>query len=344
MSKYRVVIVDDSATMRALIASSLQNESDIEVVGMAGDPYEARDVIKRVNPDVITLDIEMPRMDGLSFLSKIMKLRPMPTIMISTFTAQGATASVQAMSLGAFDCLLKPSRDNPDTLSQLPNIIRASAGRKAVNIQSNITYRRRTKFKENAPPIFVGSSTGGVEALSIIFSEFDANCPPTFVVQHMPSSFTSSLAKRLNDLCSATVVEAEDGMKIERGKVYIAPGGERHMVIGKGSLPRIKLQPSGLVNGHRPSVDVLFNSAAQVYGANAVGVILTGMGSDGAEGLLRMRQAGAATIGQDELSSVVYGMPRAAAELGAVENQHHINNIGRQIQEDCAARSLERAG
>ncbi|MDR3511499.1 MAG: chemotaxis response regulator protein-glutamate methylesterase [Caulobacteraceae bacterium] len=329
MSPIRVVVVDDSATMRGLISASLRRDPDIEVVGSAGDPLEARQTIKAVNPDVITLDIEMPNMNGLDFLERIMRLRPMPVVMVSTLTQAGAEASLQALELGAVDCVAKPSGAVGEALSDLPARVKAAA-----------RARVRGRYDEVRPPaprsgyapsgdlVAIGSSTGGVEALLTVLEHFPETCPPTVITQHMPASFTRSFAARLDRACAAQVVEAYDGAPIEPGRVYLAPGGVAHLEVVRAGGLRCRLREGDPVNGHRPSVDALFASVADAVGRAAAGAILTGMGRDGAEGLKAMRQAGAHTVGQDEASSVVYGMPKAAFEIGAVERQAPIGEVG----------------
>ena len=330
----RVLIVDDSATMRSLIATRLRRDRDIDVIGEAADPVEARQAIKDLNPDVLTLDIEMPKMNGLDFLEKLMRLRPMPVIMVSTLTQQGAEATIEALEMGAFDCVGKPTPASPDSLAVLPEKIRAAA--QARVRPRRVVAQRKTasaNYVSNGKIIAIGSSTGGVEALMSILSEFPSNCPPTVITQHMPPSFTKSFAERLNRACAPEICEAFDGALLTTGRVYLAPGGPSHLEVVGGRSPRCRLRPGDAVNGHRPSVDVLFQSVAAVAKSNAVGVILTGMGSDGAKGLLAMRQAGAPTFGQDQASSVVYGMPRVAFEIGAVERQASLDRLASQILE-----------
>jgi two-component system chemotaxis response regulator CheB len=329
----RVLIVDDSATMRSLIANVLGRDPEIEVVGEAGDPLEAREAIKRLNPDVITLDVEMPNMNGIEFLEKIMRLRPMPVIMVSTVTVRGAEATMEALELGAIDCVAKPSTGGLEAFQDLPFKVKAAA-------KSKVKPLRPPNAGAKPPPlehtpdgrvIAIGSSTGGVEALITILSRFPANCPPTVITQHMPASFTKSFSERLDRLCAPAVSEAHDGAPLENGRVYVAPGGDQHMEIsGKGTL-RCRLSPGPTVNGHCPSVDVLFRSVAKAAGPHAIGAILTGMGRDGAEGLLAMRRAGARTLGQDEATSVVYGMPKVAFELGAVERQAPLDRLAAEL-------------
>ena len=323
MNPVRVLVVDDSATMRGLISASLADDPGIEVIGQAADPLEAREAIKALNPDVMTLDVEMPKMDGLEFLEKVMRLRPFPVVMVSSLTARGATATIRAMELGAVDCIGKPSIDHPDSFEDLPARVRAAAGARL----QRASPRQRSAaeafpaYKPDGRIVAIGASTGGVEALISVIAGYPENCPPTVITVHMPSPFTRSFARRLDGLTGAKVAEAEDMAPIEVGRVYLAPGSLTHLEVAGGARPHCRLTEEGQVNGHRPSVDVLFESAAKGFGARAVGVILTGMGRDGAAGLLSMRRAGASTLGQNEASSVVYGMPKVAFEIGAVERQ-----------------------
>ncbi|TFI59595.1 chemotaxis response regulator protein-glutamate methylesterase [Sphingomonas parva] len=334
----RVLIVDDSPSMRAALDRIISRDPDIEVIGHAPEPHAARQMIKELNPDVITLDIEMPGMDGLSFLEKIMRLRPMPVVMCSTLTARGADATIEALRLGAVDCIQKPS-GNAQEMAQNAELLCSTIK----------TAARSTVRPLTAPParaaatgasfqrdmvVAIGSSTGGVEALFTVIAALPVDAPPVLVVQHMPAAFTGGFAARLNRECQINVVEARDGMPVERGTVYIAPGGESHMEVIGASERRIRLRRSDPVAGHRPSVDVLFHSVAKL-GPAAVGVILTGMGSDGAAGLLAMRHAGARTLGQNEATCVVYGMPRAAFEKGAVERELSLSAMPEAILAAC---------
>ena len=335
----RVLVVDDSATMRAIIANALGRDPGIQVVGQAADPVQARAAIKDLNPDVLTLDVEMPRMNGLDFLERIMRLRPMPVVMVSTLTGRGAEATLRALELGAFDCVAKPATADPAAFGRLAPMVRAAAGSRVR--PGGVAMGRAapaTNFHPDGRLVAIGSSTGGVEALLTILSKFPANCPPTVITQHMPATFTTSFAQRLDRSCAAEVREATDGAPLAAGQVFLAPGGERHLeVVGHGPW-RCRLVAAGTVNGHRPSVDVLFASVAKAAGARALGVILTGMGQDGARGLLQMRQAGARTLGQDEATSVVYGMPRSAFELQAVMKQAPLGAMAGEMLDACNSR------
>ncbi|WP_400766670.1 chemotaxis response regulator protein-glutamate methylesterase [Methylosinus sporium] len=343
----RVLIVDDSATMRGLIAATLCRDPAISVVGEAADPLEARQAIKTLDPDVVTLDVEMPNMNGLEFLEKIMRLRPTRVIMVSTVTERGASTTIKALEIGAFDCVAKPSSKDPRSFDELPAKIKAIAaspiGRheplrsEPVRVEAAASRREAptaaSRYAPDGRLVAIGSSTGGVEALLTILSHFPENCPPTIVTQHMPPVFTASFAARLDRMCKPQVAEATDGAPILPGRVYLAPGGAAHLEVVKSAAGghRCRLTNAEAVNGHRPSVDVLFNSVAQSAGRNALGVILTGMGRDGAQGLLAMRKIGAETIGQDEASSLVYGMPKAAFEIGGVGRQLALQRIAAHI-------------
>ncbi|MGV8938390.1 MAG: protein-glutamate O-methylesterase CheB [Allorhizobium sp.] len=338
----RVLVVDDSATMRGLITAILNSDPEVRVVGQASDAIEARAAIKQLNPDVVTLDIEMPNMNGLEFLEKIIRLRPMPVIMVSTMTHHGAQATLAALEIGAFDCVGKPAVGEGRPFGDLAEKVKAAARsqhrHQPMRPTSSAPQPAPADFRVGRKIVAIGSSTGGVEALIAVLQKFPRNCPPTVITQHMPSSFTKSFADRLNRLCAPVVEEAFDGARLEIGKIYLAPGGDRHLQVVNASAPSCRLLERDPVNGHRPSVDVLFDSVAELAGRNAVGVILTGMGRDGAAGLLKMRHAGARTIGQNEKTCVVYGMPRVAHELGAVEHQFPLGAIGEEILKLTAAR------
>jgi len=339
----RVLVVDDSATMRGLISAVLNADPNVEVVGQAADAFEARQAIKQLDPDVVTLDIEMPNMNGLEFLDKIMRLRPMPVIMVSTLTHKGAEATIAALEIGAFDCVGKPHPGDPNPFGGLVDKVKAAAHsqRKAMfttNRAATPVASAASEYRAGRKIVAIGASTGGVEALIAVLQKFPARCPPTVITQHMPHTFTKSFAERLNRLCAPTVEEATEGARLEIGKIYLAPGGERHLQVANASAPCCRLVDREPVNGHRPSVDVLFDSVAELAGRNAIGVILTGMGRDGAAGLLKLRHAGARTFGQNEKTCVVYGMPRVAYELGAVETQLPLGSIGEEILKSAAAR------
>lgn len=336
MSRIRVLVVDDSPTMLQLVSRVLESDPDIEVVMTAPDAATARQAIKDFNPDVMTLDVEMPQMNGLDFLEKVMRLRPMPVIMVSTLTAKGSEVAIEALQLGAVDCVVKPTANNPNSFDELPGKVKM-AMQSNLRARSNVLAPQATRspvvenFKPGAKIVAIGSSTGGVEALIAVLSRFPERCAPTVITQHMPASFTTSFASRLDRICAAKVTEASEGAPLRAGHIYLAPGGESHLeIVGRGQYC-CRMRRSDSVNGHRPSVDVLFHSVAQCAGRQAVGVILTGMGHDGAAGLLAMREQGARTIGQNEATSVVYGMPKAAFEIGGVGIQLSVEKIGSEI-------------
>jgi two-component system, chemotaxis family, protein-glutamate methylesterase/glutaminase len=346
-SPVRVLIVDDSAVMRQLLTSLLAEDPEIEVVGTAADPHIARERIKALNPDVVTLDVEMPHMDGLTFLRKIMTLRPMPVVMISTLTQRGADTTLEALEIGAVDFIAKPTGDLAAGLvelgAELSRKVKAAA---AVRVGARRVAPAPQASRPAQPPrprstsgkiVFVGASTGGVEALKAVLMGLPPDCPPILITQHMPPRFTAGFAERLDRQCPMHVSEAADDVTIEPGHVYIAPGSHHLEIVRAGTRHVCRLSEGPSVSGHRPSVDVLFRSAARVCGKFAVGAILTGMGKDGAEGLLAMRQAGAITLGQDEESALIYGMPRAAFECGAVMHQHPLSHIAEAILDACEA-------
>jgi two-component system chemotaxis response regulator CheB len=343
MRSIRVLIVDDSALVRQMLTSLLESDPAILVVGAAPDPLVARDMVKALNPDVLTLDIEMPRMDGLAFLEKIMRLRPMPVVMISSLTQKGAEVALHALAMGAIDYVGKPTVGLVEGFTALRDEIvakvKAAAGARVRPLSTTragvalaltgATYSSTEKL------IAVGASTGGVEALQALLVAFPANAPAILITQHMPAAFTENFARRLDQLCAVSVSQAEDGVRVLPGHVYVAPGG-RHLELARSGANYIcRVHDGAPMSGHRPSVDVLFQSVAQMAGADSVGVILTGMGRDGAQGLLAMRRAGASTIGQDEATCVVYGMPKAALDCGAVEIELPLGRIPEQILHRC---------
>ena len=320
----RVLIVDDSPFMQRLLSTLVGGADDIKVVGVASDPIEARERIKALSPDVITLDVEMPRMDGITFLEKLMRLRPMPVVMVSSFTEANAEITLQALELGAVDFVTKPGMEGSTEFAEfgarLVEKIRAAA-----LADVNHAHGAAKPLPTQAAPfhagglIAIGASTGGTEAIRELIATFPSDVPPVAIVQHMPEMFTRLFARRLDDLCAIKVTEAAHGEAMRPGHAYIAPG-DRHLTLG-GSPGRdeTRLDQSDPGNRHRPSVDVLFQSVAKVAGARAAGVLLTGMGRDGADGLGAMKRAGAATFAQDQSSCVVYGMPKVAIEAGHAE-------------------------
>jgi two-component system chemotaxis response regulator CheB len=338
----RVLIVDDSSLMRQLLTIVLSGDPEIEVVGAAEDPFVARDMIKELNPDVMTLDVEMPRMDGLSFLRKVMELRPLPVVMISSLTQANADVTIKALEIGAIDFVAKPKSDITTSMEGLSTELRTKIKAAALikmRVRSAAPAAARParvgSFGKTPKIAFVGASTGGVEALMKLLMGLPADCPPTLITQHMPERFTASFASRLNNECAMTVVEASHNRPVEAGHVYIAPGSHHLEIARSGGRLVCRVHDEPLVSGHRPSVDVLFRSAARVVGKNAVGVILTGMGKDGAEGLLEMRQAECITLGQDEASSLIYGMPKAAFERGAVSKQYPLGSMADAMLDAC---------
>jgi two-component system chemotaxis response regulator CheB len=337
----RVLIVDDSAVMRQTLSTLLSDDPEIEVVGTASDPHIARERIKALNPDVISLDVEMPRMDGLTFLRKIMTLRPTPVVMVSTLTQAGAEITLEALEAGAVDFAAKPVdivQSREAFALELQTKIKAAARtRLRARGDAPVVRKPRTISRASDRIVFIGASTGGVEALKSVLMNLPAECPPILVTQHMPARFTTAFAERLNRECPMRVSEARDGDAIEPGHVYIAPGSHHLLIESRAARLVCALSDAAPVSGHRPSVDLLFRSAAEVTRASAIGVILTGMGKDGAEGLLAMREAGAVTLGQDEHSSLIYGMPRVAFERGAVMRQYPLQQIGDAILDACEA-------
>ena len=330
-----MLIVDDSSTMRSKIRRVL-TEGGIEVVGEAANVAEAHGAIAALRPDVLTLDVEMPGMGGLEFLAGLMAEQPMPVVMISSYTRAGADATIRALELGAVDCVGKPRADDLGAFDHLATIVRAARGARPRPIGTS-SVAVPPRFRPSGRVLAVGASTGGVEALLAILGGFPANCPPTLITQHMPAAFTASLAERLDRGCAARVSEARDGAPLVPGQVYLAPGGVAHLELAgePGAAWTCRLRAAPPVNSHRPSVDALFTSVAAAAGAMAVGIILTGMGRDGAQGLLAMRQAGGRTFGQDEESSVIYGMPRAALELGGVQTQVPLSAAAATILAAC---------
>lgn len=334
MSPIRVLIVDDSATAREVIREILSKHDDILIVGTAPDAFIARDKVVELKPDVITLDVEMPRMDGVQFLRKLMKHFPIPVVMVSSLTRKGAKITLDALDAGAIDFVEKPHsyiHDHGDAIAEeLVSKIRIAAKAKVVSRTSNVTV---TQANVNAlaettkKVIVIGASTGGTQALTELLKRFPRNCPGVLVVQHMPGSFTGSFAERLNELCLVDVKEAENNDRVQVGQVLIAPG-DYHMVLRRsGGTYHVQIGEGKTVSGHKPSVDVLFNSAAKSAGANALGIILTGMGGDGAKGMKNMHDNGAKTIAQDEATCVVFGMPNVAINLGGVDHVLPLDKI-----------------
>ena len=343
-SPVRVLVIDDSALMRQLLSALLSDDPDIEVVGTANDPLMARDRIKALNPDVITLDIEMPQMDGLTFLRKLMELRPMPVVMCSTLTQAGADATLQALEIGAVDFIAKPTGNVASAMNDLSLELRTkvkTAARARVTVRRAAPARilpKRAQLGVTPEKIIVmGASTGGVEALKEVLVHLPSDTPPILITQHMPPRFTAAFANRLNNECPMTIHEAAHDQPVERGHAYIAPGAHHLELDRRNGRFLCRLHDEPPVSGHRPSVDVLFRSAARIAGPITIGVILTGMGKDGAEGMLELRRARAITLGQDEESALVYGMPRVAFERGAVMRQCSLSKMSDAILAACGA-------
>ncbi|MDR6394601.1 protein-glutamate methylesterase/protein-glutamine glutaminase [Herbaspirillum seropedicae] len=329
--KIKVLIVDDSALIRSVMREIIGSQPDMEVVGVAPDPIIARELIKQTNPDVLTLDVEMPRMDGLDFLEKLMRLRPMPVVMVSSLTERGSEITLRALELGAIDFVTKPKISIQSGMQEYADMIadkiraaakarvRARPARSAEQAAGSgeALPQIRNPLTSSEKLIIIGASTGGTEAIKEFLIRMPSDCPGILITQHMPEGFTRSFAQRLNNLCKISVVESAGNERVLPGHAYIAPGHSHLKLVRSGANYMTQLDQGPPVNRHRPSVDVLFQSAATCAGKNAVGVILTGMGKDGAQGMLEMRNAGAYNFAQDEASCVVFGMPREAIAVGA---------------------------
>ena len=334
----KVLIIDDSPLIRRLLSEILSQASDIEVVGCAEDPYQAREMIKLLNPDVLTLDVEMPKMDGISFLRNLMRLRPMPVVMISTLTQQGSPITLEALELGAVDFIAKPTVNVKQQMSQYAYVVqqkvRVAAG---ARVRS---FKKATTVSEPLPTnaqfllnkvIAIGASTGGTEAIKEVLIKMPVNSPPIVITQHIPPVFSTSFAQRMDRTCAINVKEAQHGDKLSAGCAYIAPGGLHLSIKKRGVGLYCELDDSEPVNRHKPAVDVLFNSLLECGAKNIVAALLTGMGSDGAKGLLSIKQAGGYTIAQDEFSSVVWGMPKAAVDLGAANEIVALDKVTQRL-------------
>jgi len=335
-NRMKVLIIDDSALMRQLLTQILGSDPELEVVGTAGDPYVAREKIKLLNPDVLTLDIEMPRMDGLTFLEKLMRGHPMPVIMISSLTDKGADTTFRALSLGAIDYVSKPKVDvSNGTIEQAEEIVAKVKAAARARVRPASTpppaaapvTGKNYQFSATHKIVAIGASTGGTEALKELLSPLPADFPGIVIVQHMPEAFTRQFAARLDSLCKIRVKEAQDGDHILPGHALLAPGGHHMAVVRRGTEYAVHVYRGERVNRHLPSVDVLFSSCARSMGKNALGVLLTGMGADGAKGMLEMKQAASFTIAQDESTSVVFGMPHEAILLNAVDQVLPLDQI-----------------
>ena len=354
--RIRVLVVDDSALMRKLLTDLLQSDSSIEVVGGAQDAFVARDMIKELNPDVLTLDVEMPKMDGLTFLSNLMRLRPMPVIMVSSLTDRGAEVTLNALDLGAVDFVSKPKIDLENGMQgcakeivekvKIAAIAKVSALTRSINSPDQPGSSRKAQkktstrhhFKTTDRLIAIGASTGGTEAIKEVLVNMPADSPGIVITQHIPRLFSRSFAERMNRCSEMEVCEAEEGQFVLPGHVYIAPGDQHLCVVSDGAHYRCTLNAKPPVSGHRPSVDVLFDSVSRSAGRNAIGVILTGMGRDGAQGLKQLRDSGAQTMAQDEQSCVVFGMPKAAIEVGAAADIVTLCDVAKKLGDWSAAR------
>ncbi len=334
-----MLVVDDSAIVRKIFSEELSRFPDIEVVGTAPDPYVARDKIIRLEPDVITLDIEMPRMDGLTFLKKLMRYYPLPVIIVSSLTPRGGKLTLEALDIGAVEVIAKPGSSYTvgDMTNQLAEKIRAASEIKIVKKVPGsqpdpvASEPIRALPKTSNKVIAIGASTGGTEALKNVLSRMPSNSPGIVVVQHMPAKFTTVFAERLNGICQVTVREARDNDSVNPGTALIAPGNYHMILRRSGARYYVQVKTGPMVHHQRPAVDVLFKSTAQYAGPNSIGVILTGMGADGAEGLLEMKQAGAKTIAQDEKTCVVFGMPKEAIKMGAVDKVVPLDRVAQEI-------------
>jgi two-component system, chemotaxis family, protein-glutamate methylesterase/glutaminase len=328
----RVLIVDDSAVVRQVLSTFLANQPGIQVVGTAPDPFVARDLLVREKPDVMTLDIEMPRMDGVTFLRKIMGVRPIPTVVVSSLTPEGSTLAMEALAAGAVDVLCKPNAAydlGSMTADLLAAIRRASVAQ--VRMITNTPVERLALTRTTNQVVAIGASTGGVTALTTVLTALPATAPGIVIVQHMPPGFTRSFSDRLSGICAVRVKEAEDGDTVNPGQVLIAPGGHHMLLDRSGARYYVRLENGPRVGLHKPAVDVLFRSVAKVAGRNVIGVMLTGMGRDGADAMKLMHDQGAATIAQDEASCVVFGMPKEAIAAGAVDDILPLERIAARI-------------
>lgn len=339
----KVLVIDDSALIRSLLKEMINEQKDMEVVGTAPDPLIAREMIKQLNPDVLTLDVEMPKMDGLDFLEKLMRLRPMPVIMVSTLTERGSEITMRALELGAIDFVTKPKTSISTGMREYTDLIadkirtaskaRVATLARSLKPQSNGEMQSALKnpLISSEKLLIIGASTGGTEAIKSFLMQMPSDCPGILITQHMPAGFTKSFAQRLDSLCKISVKEAVDGERVLPGHAYIAPG-DYHLLLGRSGANYVtKLSDAEPVSRHKPSVDVLFDSAAENAGKNAIGVIMTGMGKDGAAGMAKMKQTGAYNFAQDEASCVVFGMPREAIAHGGVHEVLPLNDLPKAV-------------
>lgn len=334
----KVLIIDDSPLIRQLLSEILQQAKDITVVGCAEDPYQAREMIKKLHPDVLTLDVEMPKMDGISFLKNLMRLHPMPVVMISTLTQKGSPITLEALEIGAIDFVAKPTANVKEQMSQYAALVQQK-----VRTAASARVRSFKKASHTSEPLLggspfllnkviaIGASTGGTEAIKEVLIKMPAHCPPIVITQHIPPVFSTSFAQRMQRTCTINVKEAQHDDKLSAGCAYIAPGGIHLRIKKRGENLYCQLDDSESVNRHKPSVDVLFNSLLEIDAKHVIAALLTGMGSDGAKGLLALKQAGAYTIAQDEFSSVVWGMPKAAIELGAAHEIVALDKVAQRL-------------
>lgn len=344
MSKIKVLIVDDSALIRGIMKEIINSQPDMETVGAAPDPLAARDLIKQTNPDVLTLDVEMPKMDGLDFLERLMRLRPMPVVMVSSLTERGSEITMRALELGAVDFVTKPKVSIQSGMHDYAELIADKIRTAArARIQTRVANRPtqlaslHSPFVSSEKLIIIGASTGGTEAIKDFLVQLPPDSPGVLITQHMPEGFTRSFANRLDKLCRIAVKEAEGGERVLPGHAFLAPGHSHLLLTRSGANYMTRLDQGPPVNRHRPSVDVLFNSAAAAAGKNAVGVILTGMGKDGAAGMLAMKQAGAYNLAQDEASCVVFGMPKEAIAVGATHEVAPLHELPARVMAHFAA-------
>ncbi|MBF0240546.1 MAG: chemotaxis response regulator protein-glutamate methylesterase [SAR324 cluster bacterium] len=354
MNKIKVMIIDDSAIVRQTLEQILSSDPEIEVVAMASDPLVAANKLESVIPDVITLDVEMPRMDGITFLQKLMSQHPIPVVMCSSLTDKGSETALRALELGAIDIIHKPRLGTKQFLEEakimICDVVKGAAMAKARKISSRASSTPQPKLTADAviarapthsmiqtteKVVIVGASTGGTEALKVFLEALPEDSPGIVIVQHMPENFTAAFARRLDSLCKVSIKEAENNDSVVRGRALIAPGNKHTLLKRSGARYYVEVKDGPLVTRHRPSVDVLFRSAARYAGKNAVGVIMTGMGDDGAKGMLEMKEMGSYNIAQDEASCVVYGMPKEAVKLGCVDKVLPLESIAREVIKLC---------
>lgn len=345
MSKIKVLVVDDSALIRGIMKEIINSQPDMETVAVAADPLAARDLIKQTNPDVLTLDVEMPKMDGLDFLERLMRLRPMPVVMVSSLTERGSEITMRALELGAVDFVTKPKVSIQSGMQEYASLIAdkiRTAARARIQVRAAASRppqlaSLRSPLVSSEKLIIIGASTGGTEAIKDFLMQLPPDSPGVLITQHMPAGFTRSFAERLDKLCRIAVKEAEGGERVLPGHAFLAPGHSHLLLVRSGANYVTRLDQGPPVNRHRPSVDVLFKSAATAAGKNAVGVILTGMGKDGAAGMLEMKQAGAYNLAQDEASCVVFGMPKEAIAVGATHEVAPLHELPARVMAHFAA-------